>query len=340
MYRLKSYQSILLMSINPLYYIGFQARCMAAESLYTVRWDAAHSHLQKERESIMESVPSSIYPGDEPFHELPPFVRGMRDAIPVGLGYFAVSFSLGIAAANVGFSIFQGFLLSLTSVSSSGEYAGLMLFAENAPYFKLALMVFIANARYLLMSCAISQKFNPKESILHRILIGFGLTDELFGLAIASDGHVRPIYMYGAFVTSLPLWALGTAFGVFAGNVLPPIIAEAMNVAIFGMFLAIIIPPCKKDRVVLGAVGASFLISFLASVAPLIRTVSSGTRTLILTVLISAVVASLFPVPEIEEAGNSTEPEPGGKKTGSSEAASAGTENAADKADRKGGPIA
>ena len=257
----------------------------------------------------MEQNQASIYPGDEPYHSVGPFVRGMRDAIPIGLGYCAVSFSLGIAAGNVGYTTLQGFWLSLLNVSSSGEYAGIVLSAEQAGFIELALMIFVANARYLLMSFALSQRFAPDATLLHRLTIGFGLTDELFGLGIASRGWLNPIYMYGAFLTSIPLWAIGTALGVYAGNVLPPVIAEAMNVAIFGMFLAIIIPPAKKDPVVLGAVIASFVLSLAASLLPLTASISSGTRTLVLTVIIASVVALLFPIKE--EPGQDIVSEPG-----------------------------
>lgn len=256
----------------------------------------------------MKQENASIYPGDEPHVSVGPFARGMRDAIPIGLGYCAVSFSLGIAAGNVGYTVFQGFLLSLLNVSSSGEYAGIVLSAEQAGFIELALMIFVANARYLLMSFALSQRFAPDATLFHRLTIGFGLTDELFGLGIASKGYLNPTYMYGAFLTSIPLWAIGTALGVYAGNVLPPIIAEAMNVAIFGMFLAIIIPPARKDPVVLGSVIVSFALSLLAAVWPLTASISSGTRTLFLTVVIASAVALLFPIKDDPDGEITSEP--------------------------------
>ena len=224
--------------------------------------------------------------------------KGARDAIPVFLGYFAVAFSLGIAAGNVGFNAFQGFLLSVTSVSSSGEYAGILLYSEGARYIELALMILIANARYLLMSCAISQKFAPGASLIQRLIIGFGLTDEMFGLAIMTPGYLRPSYMYAAIATSVSGWALGTILGVIVGNILPPVFVEAMNVAIFAMFLAIVIPPGKKNPHVLAAVIASFVIGLAASYAPLFSTMASGTRVMILTIIIASAAAIIAPVRE------------------------------------------
>lgn len=223
-------------------------------------------------------------------------MKGVRDAVPVSLGYFAVAFSLGIAAGNIGFNAFQGFLMSATSVSSSGQYAGILLYSEGAGYLELALMILIANARYILMSCAISQKFAPDASLLQHLIIGFGLTDELFGLGIMTPGYLRPKYMYSAMVTAISGWALGTVFGIIVGNILPPVFIEAMNVAIFAMFLAIVIPPGKQNHKILIAVIVSFIAGLIGTYAPVISGFSSGTRVMILTIIIASVIAVLFPV--------------------------------------------
>lgn len=225
-------------------------------------------------------------------------MKGVRDALPVCLGYFAVAFSLGIAAGNIGFNAFQGFLLSATSVSSSGQYAGILLYSESASYLELAFMVLIANARYILMSCAISQKFAPDAGLLQRLIIGFGLTDEMFGFGIMTPGYLRPKYMYAAMITAISGWTLGTVLGIVVGNVLPPVFVEAMNVAIFGMFLAIVIPPGKHNHKVLIAVMASFIAGLIANYAPYISRLSSGTRVMLLTIIIASVTALIFPVSE------------------------------------------
>ena len=230
------------------------------------------------------------------------FLRGFKDGIPIGLGYFAVAFSLGISAKLAGLNAFQGLLASLLNNASAGEYAGFALIGANAAYLEVALVIFIANARYLLMSCALSQKFSPSTPFYHRLLIGFDVTDELFGLAIAQEGFLVPVYMYGAFLATIPMWAAGTALGIVAGNILPARIVSALSVAIYGMFLAVILPPARKDRVVAALVLVSFAASFAFSVLPLLRTLSSGMQTIILTTVISAVAALLFPVRESEEA--------------------------------------
>ena len=226
------------------------------------------------------------------------FKEGMRDGVPIGLGYFAVAFSLGIAARNAGLTAWQGFVTSALCVASAGEYACFSLIAAGASYTEMAVMSAIANARYFLMSAALSQRFSQKTGILHRLLIGYGVTDELFGIAIARPGYVKPAYSYGAMLTSIPAWAVGTALGVVMGNILPGRLVSALSVALYGMFLAIIIPPAKRDRVVLLFVVLGFLFSWACGILPGISAFSSGTRTILLTVLLSAAAAYVFPIRE------------------------------------------
>lgn len=231
------------------------------------------------------------------------FREGMRDGIPIGLGYLAVSFSLGVAARSAGLTAFQGFIVSLLNNASAGEYAGFTVIAANASYLEMMLMTLVANARYLLMSCALSQKFAPHTPLRHRLLVGYDVTDEIFGITISRPGILNPYYTYGAILVAAPCWAGGTALGVTAGNLLPLRAVSALSVALFGMFLAVIIPPARKNRIVAAFVLISFLASFAAANLPYISRLSGGTRTIILTVVISAAAAALFPVREEEEAG-------------------------------------
>ncbi len=180
------------------------------------------------------------------------FCEGMRDGVPIALGYFAVSFSLGIAARRAGFTPFQGFLVSLLNNASAGEYAAFAIIMANATYLEVAVITLIANARYLLMSCA---------------------------LALAA-----------------PAWAVGTALGIIAGNLLPLRVVSALSVALYGMFLAIIIPPARKSKIVAALVAISFALSFACNYLPGISALSEGTCTILLTVLISSAAAVLFPV--------------------------------------------
>lgn len=223
------------------------------------------------------------------------FIQGMRDGIPIGLGYLAVSFSLGIAARNVGMNAFQGFLVSILNNASAGEYAGFTVIGADAAYLEIILVTLIANARYLLMSCALSQKFHPSTKLIHRLIVGYDVTDEIFGISIAQEGYLNPFYSYGAIAVAAPAWSIGTAIGVMVGNVLPASLVSALSVALFGMFIAIIIPPAKKDKVVAAIVIVCFASSYAFSVLPVISSLSEGTRTIILTVVISAAAALLFP---------------------------------------------
>ena len=223
------------------------------------------------------------------------FREGLRDGMPIALGYFAVAFSLGIAARNAGLTAFQGFLAAGLTNASAGGYAAFLLIGANASYLEMALMTLVANARYLLMSCALSQKFSPETSLFHRLLVGFDVTDEIFGITIARKGALDPLYNYGAMTVAIPGWALGTALGVIAGNIMPLRAVSALSVALYGMFLAIIIPPAKENRVLAALIPVCFALSFASEKLPYISGISSGTRTIILTVALSAVAAAFFP---------------------------------------------
>ncbi len=225
------------------------------------------------------------------------FCAGMRDGIPIGLGYLAVAFSLGIAARNAGLNGAQSFLASMLCNASAGEYAGFTTIAANAAYLENALITLVANARYLLMSCAMSQRLAPGTSLPHRLLMGYYLTDELFGIAIARPGYLNPWYTYGAVLIAAPCWALGTALGTIAGNLLPLRFVSAFSVALYGMFLAVIIPPARKNKKVAGIVALCFVVSYAASKLPIVSDWSDGTRTIVLTIVIAAAAALLFPIP-------------------------------------------
>ena len=220
--------------------------------------------------------------------------EGVRDGMPIALGYFVVAFTLGIAARNAGLSPFQGFLASFFNNASAGEYAAFIVIAADRPYLEMALITLVANARYLLMSCVLSQRFSPDASIWHRIFVGFDVTDEIFGISAARPAPLDPYYNYGAMLVALPGWSVGTAVGIIAGNALPAAVVSALSVALYGMFLAIIIPPARKNRVIGMFVAIAFAASFAASVLPVVSELSGGTRTILLTVILAAVAAAKY----------------------------------------------
>lgn len=228
------------------------------------------------------------------------FYKGMKNGIPICLGYLAVSFTLGIAAKNADFSAFQATLTSLLINASAGEFAGITLIAAAASYLEVAIMELVANARYLLMSCSLSQKLPPNTPLRHRFLLGFYITDEIFGVSMAFPGKLNPFYTYGIITVAAPGWALGTFLGVLAGNILPISIVRALSVGLYGMFLAIIIPPARKDKILAIIILVSMLASYLFTKLPYISNISAGIRTIILTVIIAGAAAILFPAKEDE----------------------------------------
>ena len=195
----------------------------------------------------------------------------------------------------------RGFLTSLLNNASAGEYAAFTLIAAQATYLEVAIITLIANARYLLMSCALAQKFSPSTPFFHRLIIAYDVTDELFGITIARPGILNPYYTYGAILLAAPAWAGGTACGIIAGNALPLRAVSALSVALYGMFLAIIIPPARKSKIVAALVAISFALSFACNYLPGISSLSEGTRTILLTVIISGAAAILFPVKQDAE---------------------------------------
>jgi len=226
------------------------------------------------------------------------FKKGVKDGIPIFLGYFAVSFTFGIAAKKAGISILETVLMSATNLTSAGQFAALTAIADSVTYFEMAFTQLIINLRYCLMSSALSQKISSKMPFWHRFVISFGVTDEFFGVAISVKDKLDPFYSYGIMSAAIPGWTLGTLFGTISGGLLPARVLSALSVALYGMFIAIIIPPARKNKIIAGLVVISMLLSFAFAKLPLLCEISSGFRIIILTVLIAGAAAVLFPIKE------------------------------------------
>ena len=226
------------------------------------------------------------------------YKKGLIDGIPIALGYFAVAFTLGIVAKKAGLTPLQALFAAGLTNASAGGYAGFTLIEQNASYLEMALTQLIVNARYILMAFALSQKLSPKTSTLHRSLVAFDVTDEIFGISIAVKGELNPFYNYGAMTISIPGWALGTYFGVVMGNILPSVVVNALNVGLYGMFIAILVPIAAKDKFITKLILISAAASLLFAKLPFISGLSEGLRIIILTVIISLGAAFLFPVKE------------------------------------------
>ena len=225
----------------------------------------------------------------------------MKAGIPIALGYFAVALTLGIAAKGAGLSSFQATLTSFLINASAGEYIGFTLIAAGASYAEVFLMEAIANARYMLMSAALSQKLKPGVGIFQRMLLGYCITDENFGVSISLEERLDPVYTYGVATMAIPGWSLGTLCGTILGNVLPINLLSALSVSLYGMFISVFIPESRKNKIVAALVVISFALSYAVSVIPALDGISEGVKIIALTVVISLAAAIFFPIKEERE---------------------------------------
>lgn len=237
------------------------------------------------------------------------FVAGVKDGIPICLGYLAVSFTFGIMAKNANLSVWEAVLISASNVTSAGQFAGLSLITAGASYLEMAFTQLIINLRYCLMSCALSQKLSQDTPFFHRFFIAYGVTDEIFGISVSLKDKLHPFYSYGAISVAVPGWVMGTFLGIVSGNILPERVISALSVALYGMFIAIIIPPSRDNKILAGIVAISMVASLIFSVAPVLNQISSGFRIIILTIIIAGIAAVLFPVTEDSEIKEAAENE-------------------------------
>ncbi len=230
------------------------------------------------------------------------FVQGLRDGLPVCLGYFAVSFAFGIQAAGIGLTVFESAAMSALNVTSAGQFAALSVIAAGASYIELAFTQVVINLRYFLMSCALSQRLSPKMPFAHRFGIAYGVTDEIFALSVTHPAPLPPAYSYGLIACAVPGWVAGTALGAAAGRLFPPLLTNALGVAIYGMFIAILVPPAKENRAVAVVVLVSMALSAVMTWAPALSGISSGFRIILITLLVSGAAAALKPISEEADA--------------------------------------
>ncbi|AOZ96707.1 Predicted branched-chain amino acid permease (azaleucine resistance) [Butyrivibrio hungatei DSM 14810] len=228
------------------------------------------------------------------------FRDGCRDAIPVCLGYIAVSFAFGIESSKIGMSVFQAIMTSLLNVTSAGQFSALEIIARNGSFIELAILQLIINLRYMLMSTALSQKLDPELGTGYRLGISYGVTDEIFALSVLKKGKLYPLYSYGLIFISVFGWVLGTGLGAFAGQIMPQRIISCLGLAIYGMFIAIIIPDTRTSKPVLMVVIAAMALSTIFTFAPYLKAISSGFRIIIITVFVAAIAAVYAPVKEEE----------------------------------------
>lgn len=232
------------------------------------------------------------------------FRKGLKNGIPISLGYLAVAFALGIQAKKIGITAFQAGLVSFGLHASAGEYIAFTLYGTGASLLLMVLMELVANARYLLMSCSLSQKIPENTPIWQRLIMGYFITDEIFGASIMVPGKLNPYYTFGLAAIASPGWVIGTALGVLLGNALPVSVVSALSVGLYGMFMACVIPEGKKNKIVAVMITISFLFSYIVEKISVFKNISSGVKIIVLTVLISTIFAIAFPVKEQEVVEN------------------------------------
>lgn len=228
------------------------------------------------------------------------FLLGMKKGIPVALGYFAVSFSFGVMAAK-GITPLMATIISATNLTSSGQYAGVQLMINNASYIEIILTVLLINLRYSLMSISLSQKIDPNMRLASKLLIGFGITDEVYALSITSPHKLTFKYMLG--LISLPFvgWVSGTAVGAFGTHFFNQDLLSAMGIALYAMFIAIIIPDARRSKPIFIIILIASAISCMFYYIPFIKEIGLGFKIIIATVVASIIGAIFFPIEENKE---------------------------------------
>ena len=226
------------------------------------------------------------------------FKRGVKGGIPIALGYLAVSFSIGLTATKCGLNVFEAAFMSLTNVTSAGQFSGLNIIAAGGGFLEIALNQFLINLRYALMSFSIAQKLSNKYNFMHRLFVAFGMTDEIYAISAMEEGKLCPFFNYGAMSVAIPGWVVGTIVGALAGAYLPTMIISALGLAIYGMFIAIIIPPAKKNKFLFIVILCAMALSAAFKYIPFLSNVSSGFVVIIVTVVVSLGAAIIRPVEE------------------------------------------
>ena len=229
------------------------------------------------------------------------FTKGIRDGIPIALGYFSVSIAFGLMAVEAGCTWVEAMLISLTNLTSAGQFAGVTVLAHMGTYIEMALTQLVINSRYALMGISLSQKVNARFKRLWRVILGFAITDEIFAVAIGQEGEISRRYFAGLAIIPIIGWTSGTIVGAVLGNIMPEIITSALGVALYGMFIAVVVPKARENIHVLAVVIIAVAISVALRYIPVFSGISAGFAIIICAVIASAAGAVFFPVKEDEQ---------------------------------------
>lgn len=228
------------------------------------------------------------------------FKKGLKDGLPICLGYISVSFTFGMMATQGGLPLWAVMLITMSNMTSAGQFAGTELILSGGLYIELAVTTFVINIRYMLMSLSLSQKVDETMTSLQRFILSFGVTDEIFAVAMQQEGSVGARYLAGLIVTPYTGWTLGTLLGGTATGLLPVSVRTALGIAIYGMFLAIIIPPAKRARPIAKVIAVAAVLSCIFRWTPFLNRLSGGWVIIICAVAASAYAALRYPVDEAE----------------------------------------
>ena len=229
-------------------------------------------------------------------NEINSFKKGLKDGLPICIGYFSVSFAFGIFAVENGLTIFQAVIISLTNLTSAGQLAAVPIIAGGGTLIELALSQIVINSRYSLMSVSLSQKLSKRVTFPQKLLISYGNPDEIFAVSVSNNGEVGTKYMLGIILLPVIGWTGGTLCGAVAGNILPAVVTAALGVAIYGMFVAIVVPVAKKEKMTALCVLFAIAISCAFKYIPLLQIVPSGFTVIICAVTASVLFAVIAPV--------------------------------------------
>lgn len=224
------------------------------------------------------------------------FSAGIRDGIPIAFGYLSVAFAFGMLAVEKQLPIWAPIVISLTNFTGTGQFVGIDLIAAGAAFAEIGFTILIVNLRYLLMSLSLSQKLSEGEGIVHRLIIAFGNTDEIFAVAMQQRGTLTFSYMMGLIIISFAGWCGGTVLGALASSILPQMVRSALGIAIYAMFIAIIVPAAKASRPVTRVVFIAVAMSCIFAFVPGLNKLSSGWVIIICGVVSSLIGACFFPL--------------------------------------------
>ena len=231
------------------------------------------------------------------------FSKGFRDGIPIGLGYFSVSLTFGIMAVNEGFSVWQAVLISMTSLTSAGQFAGITVMCTAGSLIEMALTQFVINLRYALMSLSLTQKVDKSFTVPMRLFFGAFHTDEIFAVSIVQEKKIGTKYFFGLTIAPYFGWALGTLVGAILGAILPPFISGALSVALYGMFIAIVIPEMKKSGKMTIVVLLAVALKIAMTYTPVLKDITEGFAIIICAVVASLAGAVFFPINDYGDDG-------------------------------------